>query len=611
MNPHHMSAFLWLRWRLFLNQLKRGGRASQIILGIIAVKVVVLAVVFFVGAFAAGMLTMPHAPASVQLLIWDGLICVFLFSWLAGLLNELQRSEALTLDKFLHLPVSLAGVFVLNYLSSWMSLALLFFMPPMSGLALGQVFGSGPIMLAVLPLVATFFFAVTALTYQFQGWLAALMVNKRRRRTIIVTATLLLLLVSQAPQLINFLVPWRAAVDDRQTQRAQKSAELDQLLRDQKITAEEYQKQMHDFRREATENDRQLWETVQQAAWLANVALPPGWLALGSASAADGNVLPALLGTAGFALVGGASLWRAYRTVLRLYLGEFTGAKKTPAPIVEHAPTLNGDRPTTTFLDKAIPWLSEQAAVVALAGFRSLTRAPEAKMLLLSPIFMLVVGVGLYFRLGSSEVPHDMRTLIAYAVMAMTLVMLMQIMGNQFGFDRAGFRIFVLSSAPRREILLGKNLAVAPLIVLMLAPILVLMQFFLPMRPDHLLALPGQFVSMFLLYALVANALSILAPLAIAAGTLKPANPKGLVLLIHLLFFILVSITLAPTLLPWAVETALTSLELDGGVPICLILTCLECAAIVALYRLVLGWQGRWLEGRELKILEAVTTKAE
>ena len=33
-----------------------------------------------------------------------------------------------------------------------------------------------------------------------------------------------------------------------------------------------------------------------------------------------------------------------------------------------------------------IPWISEQAATVALSTFRSLTRAPEVKMVLLSPV---------------------------------------------------------------------------------------------------------------------------------------------------------------------------------------------------------------------------------
>ena len=62
-------------------------------------------------------------PLAVLLYVWDGLVVAFLFFWLIGLLTDLQRSEALSLDKFLHLPVSLAGVFCINYLSSLLSLS--------------------------------------------------------------------------------------------------------------------------------------------------------------------------------------------------------------------------------------------------------------------------------------------------------------------------------------------------------------------------------------------------------------------------------------------------------------------------------------------------------
>ena len=47
------------------------------------------------------------------------------------------------------------------------------------------------------------------------------------------------------------------------------------------------------------------------------------------------------------------------------------------------------------------------------------------------------------------------------------------------------------------------------------------------------------------------------------------------------------------------------------GVPICLPLSILVCAAVIAIYRFALGWQGRLLQGREQTILETVTTKAE
>ena len=38
-----------------------------------------------------------------------------------------------------------------------------------------------------------------------------------------------------------------------------------------------------------------------------------------------------------------------------------------------------------------------------------------------------------------------------------------QLLGNQFGFDRGGFRVYVLSPASRRDVLLGKNLSFVPL----------------------------------------------------------------------------------------------------------------------------------------------------
>ena len=57
----------------------------------------------------------------------------------------------------------------------------------------------------VLPALAAFLLMVTALTYQFQGWLASLMSNPRRRRTVIVASTMIFVLVVQLPNLLNFV----------------------------------------------------------------------------------------------------------------------------------------------------------------------------------------------------------------------------------------------------------------------------------------------------------------------------------------------------------------------------------------------------------------------
>jgi len=47
------------------------------------------------------------------------------------------------------------------------------------------------------------------------------------------------------------------------------------------------------------------------------------------------------------------------------------------------------------------------------------------------------------------------------------------------------------------------------------------------------------------------------------------------------------------------------------GVPVCLILSIVECIGVLYFYRFILGLQGQLLQAREKKILETVTSKAE
>jgi hypothetical protein len=171
------------------------------------------------------------------------------------------------------------------------------------------------------------------------------------------------------------------------------------------------------------------------------------------------------------------------------------------------------------------------------------------------------------------DLPETLRPLPAFGAMAMILFCMVQLVGNQFGFDRSGFRVFVLCAAQRKDILVGKNLALAPLPLALGTVMVALVQALYPMRLDHLLAL--------------------------------------IPILLHLAFTFLFPLALLPTLLPLGVELALDALGWVKGVPIFLILSLLECVAVVYVYRLALTWQGAWLHASEQKILETVTTKAE
>jgi hypothetical protein len=610
-NWQHFRALVWLRWRLRVNQMKRGGLANVIILALLAAGGVLLVIFLFVALFAVGLLALPQASPWVLLYVWDGLTVVFLFLWTIGLLTDLQRSEALSLQKFLHLPVSLENAFLINYFSSLFSLNLLLFVPATVGLSLGLLLAKGPAMLWLFPLLAGFILMITALTYQFQGWLASLMTNPRRRRTVIVVVTAVFILVCQLPNLVNIVQPWGKKPQDKPAVSVARAEEaLQRSLESGKLTRLEYQK-----RKEAMELEKARAEELKQqrqdefgrTARLINLCLPPGWLALGAMASAQGDFLSPLVATLGLALIGSASLWRSYRTTVRLYTGQFTAGKRSAA-----APAVasKAAKPPDRLLEKQLPGLSEQASAITLSSLRSLTRAPEAKMVLLTPIILVVV-FGAMLAKRSINLPEAVRPLLVFGAMSMMLLTMVQIVGNQFGFDRSGFRVFVLCAARRRDILLGKNLAVAPLALGLGTTAAGLLQALYPMRLEHFFAALPQLVSMYFVFCLVANLLAILAPMPIASGSLKPVNPKLIPVLLHLVFVFFLPLAMAPTLLPLGIELLLEELGLVKGLPVCLVFSLVECIGVVWVYSLLLAPEGALLHYREQKILEIVTSKTE
>ncbi len=614
MNWQHLKAFVWLRWRLLKNQWRKAGAVNAVLMMIVSIGALVTAIPLFIGCFMLGLYLIPQATPALLMYVADGVVVAFLFFWGIGLVAELQRTEPLSLSKFLHLPVSVNGAFLINYVSSLMRLSLIVFVPVMLGFSLALVWTKGALLVPVLPALAAFLLMVTALTYQLQGWLASLMSNPRRRRTVIVATTMIFVLGVQLPNLLNMYAPWGAQrrVDRTKTlteelaklEGAAKAPELDavELMRRQREVIEQHKLAM----READRASAAQWhETVQ----LANMVLPVGWLPLGVMAAAEGRVVPLVLGMLGMSLIGAGSLWRAYRTTIGLYTGQSSNAKGRPAPFAVAAVASPGSvrRPRTLLLEARLPGLSEPVSAVALGGFRSLVRSPEAKMMLLSPLIMIPIFGSMLWR-GRAGIPEALRPLVAIGGMVLLLFGVVQLMGNQFGFDRDGFRVFVLSPASRRDILLGKNLVFAPLVLGFAVILLTIVQIFCPLGLDHFLGMFPHFVSMFLLFCIFTNLMSIYTPVHVAAGSLKPSNPKlTTVLLQMVMFLVLFPLTQAPTLLPLGIEMLSRFMGWTAGVPIYLLLCLVECAVVAVIYYFSLIWLGELFQAREQKILESVT----
>ena len=203
MHWSQLRTILWLRWRLTRNQWSRGGRLN-----------VIITVDGHVPAVHHRRCRGPRRPAGrhlctwtkvspgVILGVWDGTIGAFLVFWIVGILSEIQRSEAIDIGKMLHLPVSLRGIFIVNYVASHVTASIIVFVPWMMGLSVGLAASRGWAMLWLLPLVLGFVFMITAWTYHLRGWLMTLMQNPRRYRAIVGGITLAFILLSQLPNLL-------------------------------------------------------------------------------------------------------------------------------------------------------------------------------------------------------------------------------------------------------------------------------------------------------------------------------------------------------------------------------------------------------------------------
>ncbi len=586
MNWEQLKTILWLRWRLTRNQWQRSGGFGAVLAVIVTVGAVVLGGVTFVGGLLGAALGLGDTKPEVLMGIWLGATAGFLFFWLIGLLAELQRSETIDLQRLMHLPVALGQMFVVNYLASHFALSIILLLPAMTGLALGLAFARGPAQLLLVPLAWSMVFMISAWTYCLRGWLAAMMSNPRRRRAIIMGISLAFILTAQLPNFYFNVFGGRKRFDppkgstpeevqrDRAARQASQQATLQQLIAVQKF-------------------------------------VPPLWLPYGALGLAEQRVLPALLGTLGCLGLGALGLRRAYRSTVKFYQGQTGG--KAAAPVITATPAAPS-RPAPagkTLLELRLPGVPEAAAAVALGTFRSMLRAPEVKMAWGTAFIVTVIlGASLLFR-AAPKIPPAFQPFLATGAMAFSLFMLVQFLANQFGFDRQGFRAFVLSPVDRRLILLGKNLATWP--VGALFGLLLLTSISIWLRLPIVTALAGvfQLTALLLLGSLGGNLLSILVPFRVEAGSLKPTKMPALATLAMVLCQFLFPLVLVPVFVPPLLEWLWRLAEMPAWVPVNLILSALLAALTAALYWQALGPLGRLLQRREIKILNTVTAEQE
>ncbi|MCP4639775.1 MAG: hypothetical protein GY851_05055 [bacterium] len=588
---HHLATLVWLRFTLFRHSLTK---LSSVLSLIVTVMVTVGALIAGIGlALVVLMLSAQSREKPFELLgAIDGMVIVFVFVLVIGLLIELQRSETIDLRRMLYLPVSPRTVFGLNFAVSQISPAPILFLLPSAGLAVGLTISMGPRMLLVFPLAVVFYLMVAVWLYFVRGFLAKLMENKRRRRMILVLLPLCFIVVGQLPNM--FMI----ATGKGRRRPPPDNGAVTQTP-EQQVAAQR-----------TTQGERQTRDrAIKDGVILANSVIPLGWFPLGVYALADGQTGTAAGCFAGVTLLGALGFSLGYRSTYRYYRGDVTSSGATTRKEKKRVEQARGPgrRPSRAMAERGVPFADEDTAAFAWTQFQGYLRHPQIRMMMIMPIIMAVIVLALPLAKGFKVESVFIRSMALPLLPLWCILMSSMWLYNIFGPDGDGFRALILLPTPRHKYLLGKNLAFLPILAIQCALLVAAGAVFLRPGVSPVIIAAVQMVQGYLAFCIYGNLVSLYFPFRIRADSMRAANPKGVIILVSMVALPIIGILALPTLLAASVDRALQELwGVPSYLPVGVLVSLAFLALTVMIYRFTLEPMGTLLLRREQRILEVL-----
>ena len=396
--------------------------------------------------------------------------------------------------------------------------------------------------------------------------------------------------------------------EEQQTAETEKeSGESEQNEEAEEEPGESEQNEEAEKKSRATEREEARQRRVSTIARAVDITLwvdslfPPGWLPYGVWSLEQQRYARAFACLVGLIALTVLSLSMSYRTTLRYYRGDFQhgGRRRDSA----------GDATRRSIVEWRAPWISEHASAVAFASLRAMSRAMEVRLLMLSPIILVVVYAGVGRKLLTA-LPQGGAAITAIVGVFFTMLGIFQISQNTFGFDRQGYRAWMLAPLAAADLLLGKNVVmwlIGGAIGLAAVGVSVVMS---PPPPLDIVAVLFQLMSILMVITLLGNVSSTVAPFQVKSAGFESASPGVMTVVLQALMILATPALSVPFAAPSLVRVFAPQLGFWAGL-INLGVSAAMFGGCVLIYRWLLPLQAEVLDARRLKILDAVTPTVE
>ncbi len=544
MNWRQLLALIKVRFQLTKNQVGKGGRFNALLYSIVCFVAMGLSMVAFFVAAWGGYFLFGRIRDPGIFFVWNLVTVSVAAVAFFDFIGTIQKNDVIEIERLLHLPTRFGGAFVINFLSSMVNFQTMVLFPAIMGLAVAMPLAKGWSCAVAVPLAAAFILMIFSATYWARAWLMARAQNQRVRGWLAIALPFAMIAVF--------------------------------------MLVAEYA----DF--------------VSPYSFLGKS--PVGPISLGIESAmTDGSLVNAALGTCSMLAVAAGALVFSWRSSLKKLTGESSAATANTKS-AKSEDWINMRQFTQ------LPLMSPYASAVANCTIKSLLRAPEVLAALLPVAAALFLGAPYLLGWEGYEVSELVRESIPMMSIFLTLIGFPAFLFSTFSYDRDGFRAYVLSPAPRKEILHGHNVGIGILTFACGAATLGLVQCFFPCGPGWFLGHLIQILSSYLLLALLGNLISVFLPIGFKRGSMTPVNVKILPMVaIYVGVLIGPALAMTPTSICWSLAKLLyfSSISFPSGWAY-LLLSLVQLGIVLPVYKLCQAPLGNSLWDQETEIVQVV-----